>query len=58
MKIYVTNLEGKIILDLMNEIVGNNQDLEFDISELKSGIYFINANNGSSQSLIKLAVER
>lgn len=57
-KIYVTNFEGKIILDLMNEIVGNNQDLEFDISELKSGIYFINANNGSSQSLIKLAVER
>ncbi|MFA7327107.1 MAG: T9SS type A sorting domain-containing protein [Candidatus Kapaibacterium sp.] len=57
-KIYVTNLEGKVVLDMMNEIVGNNQDLEFDISELKSGIYFINANNGSSQSIIKLAVER
>jgi hypothetical protein len=57
-RVYLSNLDGKVVLDLMNEKVGPNQDYEFDISELQSGIYFINSSNGSSQSIIKLAIER
>ncbi len=57
-RVFITNIEGKVMLELMNEMVVNSTELEFDISELKSGIYFINATSPSSQSLIKLAVER
>ncbi len=57
-RVFITNLEGKVILELMNDIVITNQEVEFDISELKSGIYFINSSNSNSQSIIKLAIER
>lgn len=57
-RVNITNLDGKVMLELMNKMVIDSTEVEFDISELKSGIYFINATSHSSQSLIKLVIER
>ena len=42
----------------MDLIVVSSKVVEFNISKLKSGVYFINTTNGNSHSLIKLVVEK
>jgi len=56
-RLNITDIEGRVVMELMNEYVGSEVIIkEFNVSELNSGTYFISTSDGTHQTATKFII--
>ncbi len=50
------SIDGKLIKNLSTKIVVNAEKLNFNISDMNAGIYFVKIQNGSAQKTVKIII--